>query len=117
MRTILVIDDHIPTLESLCLVLSGRNYRTLPAENAAQASAMFAANEVDLVIVDHGLPGVSGSELADPFKRLRLVPVLMLSGSALLQARPDSVDLLLAKPCSVPELMEGIESLLPSPNL
>ena len=37
MRTILVIDDHVVTLWTLCLILKGEGYEALPAKNADQA--------------------------------------------------------------------------------
>jgi DNA-binding response OmpR family regulator len=111
MRTILVIDDHVPTLITLCLILRTKDYIALPAENAEQAQEKFAANVVDLVIVDHVLPGITGSELAGRFKRVKNVPVLMLTGGLGLREKPGSVDLLFVKPCSVPVLLEGVESL------
>jgi DNA-binding response OmpR family regulator len=113
-RTVLIIDDHVPTLESLTLVLQTNQFRVLSAETAKQAQEQFARNDVDLVIVDHGLPGISGTELAEQFKQVRNIPVLMLSGNPQLQGKPDSVDVLLAKPCSVPELFEAIDRLLAS---
>jgi DNA-binding response OmpR family regulator len=47
---------------------------------------------VDLVIVDHSLPGITGSELAKRLKEIKNVSVLMLSGNADLLEKPDSVD-------------------------
>ncbi len=41
MRTILVIDDHVATLETICLILQRRGYITLPAVNADQAQEHF----------------------------------------------------------------------------
>jgi DNA-binding response OmpR family regulator len=112
MRTILVVDDHIATLETLCLILQGHQFNVLTANNALQAEEQFASVVVDLVIVDHGLPGKSGAELAHQFKSIRRVLVIMLSGNPELLAKPDCVDLLLAKPISVPNLLFEIDGLL-----
>jgi DNA-binding response OmpR family regulator len=112
MRTILVIDDHVATLETICLVLKQQGYQALAAENANQAQEHFFDNKVDLVIVDHGLPGVTGAQLAKRLKEIKNVSVLMLSGNSDLLEKPDSVDVLLPKPVAVPILLAEIEGLL-----
>ncbi len=114
MRTILVIDDHAVTLWTICLILKGEGYEALPAENADQAQEHFFGNKVDLVIVDHGLPGVTGAELAKRLKEAKDVPVLMLSGNTELREKPESVDLLLPKPIIVPILLAEIRNLFSS---
>ena len=111
MRTILVIDDHFVTLETICLILRKEGYKTLAAKNAQEAQEHFFGNEVDLVIVDHGLPGITGSELAKRLKEIKNVSVLMLSGNTDLQEKPQSVDALLPKPVSVPILLAEIKRL------
>ena len=111
MRTILVIDDHVATLETICLILQGRGYITLPAVNADQAQEHFFGNKVDLVIVDHGLPGVTGAQLAKRLKEIKSVFVLMLTGNSELLEKPDSVDVLLPKPIPVSTLLAEIEGL------
>jgi len=116
MRTILVIDDHVATLETLCLILNANKYHVLSAANAPQAETQFAAVHIDLVIVDHGLPGVTGDQLARKFKAAKSVLVIMLSGNPELVGKPDSVDLLLAKPISVPHLLAEIDGLMAQLN-
>ena len=111
MRTILVIEDHIITLETICLILKNQGYETLAAKNADEAQQHFFENKVDLVIVDHGLPGITGTELATRLKEVKNVLVLMLSGNTELVEKPDSVDALLPKPVSVPILLAAIEGL------
>lgn len=64
------------------------------------------------MILDYFLPDGTGSELADEFKRAGNVPVIMMTGSAELQEKPVSVDVLLGKPCSIPDLLAAITSLL-----
>jgi len=112
MRTILVIDDHFVTLETICMILKKEGYKTCAARNAQEAQEHFFGNEVDLVIVDHGLPGITGSELAKRFKEIRNVSVLMLSGNTDLLEKPASVDALLPKPVSVPILLAEITRLI-----
>jgi len=111
MRTILVVDDHIPTLTTLCMILNANGYRALEAANAEQAQRKFRSNPIDLVILDHGLPGVTGSEVAGILKRIRPVQVIMLSGNPDLKAAPVNVDLLLPKPQQIPALLAAMQGL------
>jgi DNA-binding response OmpR family regulator len=64
--------------------------------------------------VDHGLPGVTGAELAKRLKEAKDVLVLMLSGNTELLEKPESVDVLLPKPISVPTLLTEIRDLFTS---
>jgi two-component system response regulator ResD len=112
MRTILLIDDYVPNLSTLSLILKSSGYRTLEAENAEQAERKFRDNAVDVVLVDHGLPGMNGSEVARHLKLIRNVLVVMLTGNPELKATPEAVDLLLTKPQEIPALLEKLERLI-----
>ncbi len=112
MRTILVIEDYVPTLTTLCLILNANGYSALGAENALEAEEKFRSNPIDIVLVDHGLPGVNGSELAGRLKAIRDVAVIMLSGNPELKETPANVDVLLPKPQEIPSLLAAMEQLL-----
>lgn len=112
MHTILVVEDYLPTLTTLCLILNESGYRALAAENAEEAERKFRNNPIDVVLVDHGLPGLSGSELAGQLKAIRSVAVVMLSGNPELRETPANVDLLLPKPQEIPALLASMEKLL-----
>jgi DNA-binding response OmpR family regulator len=111
MRTILIIEDYLPSLTTLCMILNANGYRALAAEDAEEAERKFRNNPIDVVLVDHGLPGVNGSELAAQLKRIRKVSVVMLSGNPELQETPANVDLLLPKPQEIPSLLAAMEKL------
>ena len=93
------------------LILKKEGYKTFAAKHAQEAQEHFFGNEVDLVVVDHGLPGISGSDLARRLKEIKNVSVLMLSGDSDLLEKPESVDALLPKPVSVPILLAEIKRL------
>jgi two-component system NtrC family sensor kinase len=60
--TILIVDDEAPVCEGLALRLR-RQHRVLTATTADQALATLRAEAVDVVVVDHQMPGRSGLEL------------------------------------------------------
>ena len=112
MPRILLIDDHRSTLHTLALVLRAAGYQCSTAENFSHAEHAFSTESIDLVIVDHGLPGVNGSELAAHLKNIQPVRVVMLSGNPDLDGKPDSVDLLLPKPIDPKELLKAVAGML-----
>jgi two-component system, OmpR family, KDP operon response regulator KdpE len=114
MRTILCIDDHQATLVTLSLIFRGAGYCCITASNYEQAERLFAADHVDLIVVDHGLPGVNGTSIATHLKKIRDVAVLMLTGSTDVPSKPASVDVLLPKPQPPPALLEAVATLLAS---
>jgi DNA-binding response OmpR family regulator len=111
-HTILLVDDHRGTLLTLSLVLRSAGYRCLTASNYDEAEQTFRINPIDLVILDHGLPGISGTDLAAHLKTIRPVAILMLSGNPDLAGKPESVDILLPKPQEPEALLNTIAELL-----
>ncbi len=59
--TVLVVDDEPRFHETIARYLTG--YRRLSAYNAAQARKLLAKHHVDVVLLDLGLPDISGVEL------------------------------------------------------
>jgi DNA-binding response OmpR family regulator len=115
-QKILCIDDHRATALTLAMIFRGAGYCCITAANFEQAVHAFSTEHIDLVIVDHGLPGVNGNELAAHLKKIRPVQVLMLSGSPDLHSKPASVDLLLPKPIAPEELLKAVAHLLAYPD-
>lgn len=111
MKTVLVIDDHPRFLQTLMWLLEAKGYRCVTASTSTEAERVFSQDAVDIVIVDHGLPGMDGSTLAAHLKAIRNVPVLMLSGNPDLQPTPGTVDLFLVKPQGPDELLAAMQQL------
>ncbi|MCP4685110.1 MAG: response regulator, partial [bacterium] len=61
---ILVVDDSPPTLEVIVRNLKGRGFSVCAASNVAEAIRILESAQLDLVITDVKMPGVSGLELA-----------------------------------------------------
>lgn len=112
MKTILAIDDQVSVLQTLRWLLEAKGYRCVTASTADEAEEVFRDNTVDVVIVDHGLPGIDGSTLALDLKKIKPVPVIMLSGNPDLKPSTGAVDLFLAKPQNPADLLNAIEKLV-----
>src|SRR4029077_1147666 len=80
---LLCIDDAVPVLEVLTFVLEECGYSVLVSPNARHGLTLFQAEPVDLVILDHEMPEMSGYEVALEMRRLKPgVPIIINSGSA-----------------------------------
>jgi signal transduction histidine kinase/ActR/RegA family two-component response regulator len=69
--SVLVVDDNVDAADALCRVLTLAGYQTKVAYKAAEAMAIAASQHPDVVLLDIGLPDLSGHELA---RRLRAEP-------------------------------------------
>jgi DNA-binding response OmpR family regulator len=64
-------------------VLERAGYRVFTALNAEEALHIFGSRKISLVISDHLLPGVTGTEMARTMKLAQpRLPILLLSGVA-----------------------------------
>lgn len=113
MAKILCVDDDRRTLQTLFYLLDSQGFDFAGVDNAPEAEAILRAEPVDLVIVDHGLPGTDGGTLAHQFKQIKDVPVVMLTGRVETQ-KPEAVDLLLHKPQDPASLVAEIRKLIGS---
>jgi PAS domain S-box-containing protein len=68
---VLVVDDSVDTAESLALLLSSSGHHARTALDGSLALAAVAAAMPDVVLMDIGLPGIDGLEVA---RRIRRMP-------------------------------------------
>ena len=75
-ETILVVEDEPAVRRLTCRILTRDGYRVLQAPDGARALAMWDEHgeEIDLLLTDVVMPGMSGKELAE---RLGIEPVFM----------------------------------------
>ncbi|SHI27742.1 LytTR family transcriptional regulator DNA-binding domain-containing protein [Desulfosporosinus lacus] len=67
---ILLIDDEASVIRALRRVFQQEAYNLLSAENPEDALTLIQKNEIDLIICDHQMPGMSGIELLTHAKRI-----------------------------------------------
>ena len=81
--TLLFVDDEEGVLSSMRRIFMEENYRVLTAANAGKALALMAEERVHLVVSDHRMPGMTGSELLKTIKeKLPATIRIMLTGHA-----------------------------------
>lgn len=69
-HTVLCVDDEENILSSLKRLLKKENYRLLTASSGKEGLEILAANQIDMVISDQRMPGMSGTELLKQIKKL-----------------------------------------------
>ena len=116
MKTILVVDDE-PRIAQLARdYLEHAGFAVLAAGDGHGALATAHARRPDLVVLDLGLPGMDGLDVARALRRESDVPIIMLT------ARDDEVDRVLGlelgaddyvtKPFSPRELVARVRAVL-----
>jgi two-component system cell cycle sensor histidine kinase/response regulator CckA len=120
-ETILVVDDERLVLSLTHAMLSRYGYTVLSAINGAEALALFKNwpdIEVDLLLVDLVMPGISGPETVKQIQELRPgVPVLYFSAYSEMESlRPQYARGIpyIAKPFTSIQLMAKIREALDS---
>jgi signal transduction histidine kinase len=113
--TILLVDDDVLIAGSTVALLEDLGHKVVEAHSGAEAMTMIDGGlSPDLVITDHAMPGMSGTDLALRLKAQRPeLPILLATGYAELEDEP-SIDLpRLAKPYTQQQLSWEISRLLP----
>lgn len=114
---ILVIDDEPPIRRFLNTSLVAQGYRVLEAADGTSALAALKSNPVDVVVLDLGLPDISGFEI---IKTLRdqgsVIPIVVLSSRADEVGKVKALDLgaddYVTKPFGIDELLARIRAAL-----
>ena len=71
---VLVVDDELPILRALGTNLRVRDYAVDLAATGEEALALAARHRPDAVILDLGLPGMSGIEVVEGLRGWSSVP-------------------------------------------
>jgi CheY-like chemotaxis protein len=112
-RTILCVDDEALALIARKMLLEHEGYRVLAARDAGSALDLFTYNNIDLVVTDHLLSGMTGTQIAAEMKRLKpFVPIVVLSGMAETPKDIGHADLFITKGGDVQATLAKIAALL-----
>lgn len=110
---VLVVDDESLVADALAGILRCLGHSVDTAPGGEEALAIWQAEHYDLVITDHGMPDMTGTELAQKLKeQTPHVPVLLITGwDAHHHAASHThqvVDAVLQKPVGREELLRGM---------
>jgi CheY-like chemotaxis protein len=114
-RNILLVDDDVLVSIGTAAMLEDLGHVVIEAHSGAEALEVFRSGaRIDLVITDHAMPGMTGSELARRLREIEpALPVVLASGYAEFPAGEESDHSLprLAKPYSQEDLAAAIASV------
>ncbi|OGS18626.1 MAG: hypothetical protein A3J83_04300 [Elusimicrobia bacterium RIFOXYA2_FULL_40_6] len=82
-KRIAVIEDDENLLELFKKILKNENYEVVGATNGLDIVKQLFENKPDLILIDLGLPIVSGDKVIDTFKKKDVIgniPVVIVSG-------------------------------------
>jgi DNA-binding response OmpR family regulator len=115
-ETILVVDDEPKIVKTVRAYLENVGFRVVTAADGQMALTVFRHEKPALVVLDLGLPGVDGLDVARTLRRDGNVPIIMLT------ARVDEADKLIGlelgaddyvtKPFSPRELVARVRAVL-----
>ena len=80
-QTILIVEDDPDIRDGVRILLAGEGYHILEAENGLRALELFNP-EVDLVILDIMMPGMSGLRVCEELRKNSTVPILFLTAKS-----------------------------------
>ncbi|MDP1945937.1 MAG: response regulator [Nitrospirota bacterium] len=111
---VLIVEDQEGPRKALCMILSSF-YRIYTAETASAALKIIGESPMDLVIMDVGLPDISGMEL---LRRVRAsgqaVKVIVVTGRGSLESAEEAIRLgavaYLLKPYNFLEILALVEN-------
>jgi two-component system KDP operon response regulator KdpE len=104
-----IIDDETQMRRLLRMVLQARDYEVLEAEEGEAGLREIALQRPDVVLLDLGLPGLSGIDVLKRLREWSEVPVLILSvrdqESVKVEALENGADDYVTKPFGTAELL------------
>ena len=120
-KKILIVEDHADCREFLRIVLSRSGYVVVVAGTGLEAMELAAITNPDLIVMDFGLPDVTGDKVisclkVDPITKS--IPVIVTTGYMTAEVTKRvfaaGATTVLLKPYHVDELMERLAKCLSS---
>jgi len=99
---VLIVDDDHKIRDLLARYLFSQGFRVTTAADAEMAQASLRGLDFDIVLLDVMMPGISGLELAREIKRVRDIPICMLTARAEPEQRIEGLEI-------------GVDDYVPNP--
>ena len=118
-KTVLVVDDHPPTVRLIQNALEQDGFSVVTASNGAECVLAVHREQPDLVILDVIMPVMDGFQALRVLRennRTKRLPVIILtvrkSDEDVLHGWQIGADMYLTKPFEVPELVSAVKRIL-----
>jgi two-component system, OmpR family, KDP operon response regulator KdpE len=113
---ILVVDDEIEIMRALQRSLSAHGYEVFTAGSGEEALEEIVRHRPDLMLLDLGLPGISGLEVCRQVRAQSNLPIIVLSVKDAERDKVHALDLgaddYVSKPFSVNEVLARVRVAL-----
>jgi two-component system KDP operon response regulator KdpE len=120
MSRVLVVDDEAPMRRTLDIGLRAGGYEVALAATGEEALALAGRDAPDAVILDLGLPGIDGIQVAKGLRGWSAVPIIVLSArgteSVKVAALDAGADDYVTKPFGMDELLARLRAALRRAN-
>lgn len=112
---LLIADDDPQMLRALRITLTARGYEVVTAHDGKAALDAAINSHPDIIVIDLGMPGLTGIEVIEAIRGWSSVPVLVVSGRSeswdKVEALDAGADDYVTKPFSADELLARIRAL------
>ena len=112
---ILIADDDEQILRALAITLKARGHTVITARTGTEALDLAIHAHPDLLLIDLGMPGLTGQEVIEAVRGWSTMPILVVSGRSESWDKVDALDAgaddYMTKPFSVDELLARIRAL------
>lgn len=110
----LIVEDERPLLRALAMNLTAHGYAVTEAETGTRALTALAQRPHDAVVLDLGLPDVSGLDVIRAVREFATIPIIVLSARSGSADKVTALDLgaddYVTKPFSVDELLARLRA-------
>ncbi|BDI22916.1 response regulator [Herbiconiux sp. L3-i23] len=112
---ILVADDDPQMVRALRITLAAHGHDVITAADGREAITTAVAAHPDLVLLDLGMPGLSGLEVIEAIRGWSTLPILVISGRTDSADKVDALDAgaddYVTKPFAADELLARVRAL------
>lgn len=113
---ILITEDDTDINTLLCDILTKEGYNVRAAYSGSEAKMCIEQYDYDIVLLDLMLPGISGENLISEIRKLRIMPIIVISAKV---AQQDKINVLklgaddfIGKPFDIHEVLARVQAQL-----
>jgi two-component system KDP operon response regulator KdpE len=111
---VLLVEDERPLLRALAMNLVARGYAVTEAETGTKALTALADHKHDAIVLDLGLPDMSGVDVIRAVREYAATPIIVLSARSGSSDKVEALDLgaddYVTKPFSMDELLARLRA-------
>src|SRR5579862_222615 len=113
---ILIVDDEIEIVRALQRSLTGHGHEAMTADSGEKALDIIAQRNVDLLLLDLALPGMSGLNVCQHIREQSDLPIIVISAKDKERDKVQALDLgaddYVSKPFGINEVLARIRVAL-----